>query len=164
MDNQTYLSASEVTEKKFPEGLQIPAKEFHDLADLFMEFKNIASKIDTLKRAIIYHGVPVDGQPFVNLTQQQAEFLHSIMGLVTEVAEIADELGPELAVKDVNHFKEELGDCRWYEAIFLRHLNLTAEEVQAANIRKLARRYPDKFTSFAALNRNLDAERASLEN
>lgn len=39
----------------------------------------------------------------------------------------------------------------------------TMEQAMERNIAKLMKRYPDKFTSEAALNRNLDAERATLE-
>jgi len=40
----------------------------------------------------------------------------------------------------------------------------TMEEAMERNIAKLMKRYPDKFTSEAALNRDLDAERRTLEN
>ena len=163
MDSSTYLKASEVTEKKFPDGLRIPARIFHELSDKFLEIIDTSNHIDDMKKALIYKGVDTQGEATINLNQQQAEFLHAAMGMVTEVAEILDALGPTLTVKDRTHFIEEMGDVKWYEAIFLRHLDATAEQVQAANIRKLATRYPDKFNGFAALNRNLDAERASLE-
>ena len=163
MDNSTYLSASEVTERKFPDGLAIPAREFHDLAGLFASFVDIAKQIDKLKKALIYKDIPTDGRPVVKLEQQSVEFLHAIMGMTTEVAELVEALGPDIVVKDLTHFLEELGDVRWYEAIFLRHLGASAEQVQAANIAKLSARYPDKFSGFAALNRDLDAERTALE-
>lgn len=39
----------------------------------------------------------------------------------------------------------------------------TMEQAMDRNIAKLMKRYPDKFTSEAALNRDLDGERATLE-
>jgi hypothetical protein len=43
------------------------------------------------------------------------------------------------------------------------YLGTTLDEVGEINIAKLRARYRDKFTTEAALNRNLDAERAILE-
>jgi NTP pyrophosphatase (non-canonical NTP hydrolase) len=163
MDNQSYLTASEKTEKKFPEGLVIPTEAYDQLMAHFAQISLYATSIDSMKKAFIYRTPDVQGRPVKILTQSQAEFMHAAMGMVTEVAEIVEALGSDLTIKDYKHFIEELGDVRWYEAIFLRHLGVSAETVQAANIRKLATRYPDKFDSHAALNRDLEAERASLE-
>jgi NTP pyrophosphatase (non-canonical NTP hydrolase) len=99
----------------------------------------------------------------VHLSQQQAELLHATMGMVTEIFEVIEELGMEFTIKDPTHLIEEIGDIKWYEAILLRHLDTTSDIAQAANIRKLSTRYPDKFSAHAALNRDLDAERNALE-
>jgi NTP pyrophosphatase (non-canonical NTP hydrolase) len=163
MDNQSYLTASEKTEKKFPEGHVIPAEAYEHLMAVFGQVTLAARHIDSMKKALIYRDPDVQGKPVKILTQSQAEFMHAAMGMVTEVAEIVEALGSDMTIKDAKHFIEELGDVRWYEAIFLRYLGVTADTVQAANINKLATRYPDKFDSHAALNRDLEAERASLE-
>ncbi len=47
--------------------------------------------------------------------------------------------------------------------VILESNGFTVEQAQERNIAKLAKRYPDKFTSEAALNRDLDAERKILE-
>jgi hypothetical protein len=48
----------------------------------------------------------------------------------------------------------------------LRHIasmcDSSIEEAMAKNIAKLQARYPDKFTQEAALNRDLDAEKAAM--
>jgi NTP pyrophosphatase (non-canonical NTP hydrolase) len=63
----------------------------------------------------------------------------------------------------MTNVKEEIGDLMWYIGVFCKKNNLNLEEIMETNIKKLAARYPDKFTQKAAINRNLDAERAILE-
>lgn len=164
MNNTDYLTASEVAEKKFPEGLKIPVPMVEELATLFNVLLTTAEAIDTIKKSLIYKGVDTANVLAVTLTPSQAEILHAVMGLVTETAEVVDALSPDLVVSDRLHLIEELGDIRWYEAILLRQLGTSADEVQAANIRKVSTRYPDKFDGLRAMNRDLEAERQSLSN
>jgi hypothetical protein len=58
---------------------------------------------------------------------------------------------------------EETGDCLWYLALMARALGVGLETIADRNIAKLAARYPGKFTQAAALERNLEAERKTLE-
>lgn len=91
---------------------------------------------------------------------------HARDGFATETGEFADVLkkykfyGKPL---DKPNLIEELGDLMWYIAIACDALGTTIEEVQAINIAKLKSRYAEKFTEHAAINRDLDAERAILE-
>lgn len=57
-----------------------------------------------------------------------------------------------------DNLKEELGDVLWHVAQACTALNLDLSEVMAANIRKLQARYPDKFTTEDAINRDTEAE------
>ena len=92
--------------------------------------------------------------------------LHAAMGISTESGELMDAFkrkifyGKDL---DVVNLKEEIGDIMWYMAILLRELDLDFNEILQLNIDKLRARYPEKFTEFDALNRDLDKERAILE-
>lgn len=163
MTNEEYRQETELTEKKFPDGLYVPANIYHDLADGFSDYKEFALEVDKLKKAIVYKGLELDMNLKVKLSQQQAEFLHATMGLITETAEIIEALGSNLVVKDRVNFIEELGDLCWYIQIFLRHLQVTQEEVQEVNIKKLRTRFPDAFTSYDALHRDVAAERKEME-
>lgn len=164
MDNAAYLEAAGRTEKTFPDGLAIPAKDFHELAATFADFIEIAHRVDVKKKEIIYKGLTAaPGEAIVNLSQQQAQSLHYLMGMVGEVGEIADALGANLTVDSVIHFLEELGDYRWYESGFYRLFNVTPEYVQELNIRKLMARYPEKYSDHLALNRDTKAEKAAME-
>jgi len=87
--------------------------------------------------------------------------LHAGMGLCTEAAEFVDALkkwifyGKEL---DNINLKEEIGDTAWYVALAVDVLNTTFDEVLSCNIAKLKKRYPEKFTSDAAINRDVTQE------
>lgn len=96
---------------------------------------------------------------------KQHDLLHGVLGLVTEAAEMADVIKKNHAYGkpiDIVNLKEELGDVLWYIPLLCRALDTDMETIAEANIEKLKIRYPDKFTSNKALNRDLKAERALL--
>lgn len=110
------------------------------------------------------HKEPVTDEAAHNRTV--ARLLHAVLGLMSEVGEIADALkkhiiyGKEL---DLVNLVEEIGDESWYMSLLLDAIGSGWEEAWTKNINKLKARYPDKFTREQALNRDLDAERAVLE-
>lgn len=91
---------------------------------------------------------------------------HAVMGIVTEAGELMD------AVKRVKIYNaeldkvnlaEEAGDLMWYLAILADELGVSFEEIWDKNIRKLKKRFPEKFTEGDAINRDLEKERKELE-
>ncbi len=106
--------------------------------------------------------------------QQIIRLLHAFIGLETEVGEILDALkkhifyGKEL---DVVNLAEELGDLDWYKAIATDALATMLKRdpyeletsIKQTNIAKLKARFPNKFNSTDAIERNLDVERQILE-
>lgn len=98
--------------------------------------------------------------------EQKMDLLHASMGMVTEAGEFQDALkkhffyGKEM---DTTNLKEEIGDILWYCAIALQALDTDFESVMQTNIDKLKARYPEKFTSEDAINRDLVKEREILE-
>ncbi len=91
--------------------------------------------------------------------------LHAQMGIFTESGEMAEYLqvaysGGKL---DPVNFGEEVGDVEWYQAIGFDASGVSEASCREANIAKLRKRYPDKFTALDALKRDLLAERAALE-
>lgn len=92
--------------------------------------------------------------------------LHAMLGMVTEVGEFTDAIkkhllyGKEL---DLVNLDEEIGDLLWYIAIYIESRQGSFESIMQINIEKLRARYPNKFTEYDALNRNLDNERNILE-
>lgn len=100
-----------------------------------------------------------------------ADCQHAAYGLMTEIGEFVDidkrrvfyHGGRAPTPDEITHMKEELGDALWYLAMACRYAGVTMEEVAMANIAKLQTRYPEKFESGRALNRNLAAELQTLE-
>lgn len=94
------------------------------------------------------------------------KILHALIGMTTEVGEAMDALKKYLIygkpIDEVN-LEEETGDLFWYCAILADACGFTFESSMEKNIAKLRARYPNKFTEFDALNRNLNKERTILE-
>jgi NTP pyrophosphatase (non-canonical NTP hydrolase) len=91
---------------------------------------------------------------------------HAINGIHTEGAELADQFkrykyyGTEL---DYVNIKEEVGDLLYYVQLLAAAAGFTLEEAMDSNEDKLNARFGDGFSEDAAVNRDLDKERATLE-
>lgn len=107
---------------------------------------------------------------YFNPENIDVDSVHAILGLVTEAGELADVVkrayfygkGPESV--DRNHIIEEAGDLFWYLALLCNACNISFEEVWAKNIAKLKARYPNKFSTEQAYNRDTEKEREALSN
>ncbi len=100
------------------------------------------------------------------LKNKQLDNIHMALGLVTEAAELADVFKKNLADGreiDWVNIQEEIGDLLWYVAGLCNINGFDLEKIFEINIDKLRARYPEKFTSENAINRNLDKERKILE-
>lgn len=76
--------------------------------------------------------------------------------LNSESGELADSLVKHLCYGqqlDTENIKEECGDLLWYIALILEKLGSNMEVCMEENIKKLAVRYPEKFTEFHAKER-----------
>jgi len=94
------------------------------------------------------------------------DILHAAMGLCTEAGEAMDSVKKFLIYdKDFDevNFQEELGDVLWYVGMICERMGWSMEQVMEANIKKLQVRFPEKYTGELVINRDLPAERASLE-
>jgi NTP pyrophosphatase (non-canonical NTP hydrolase) len=94
------------------------------------------------------------------------DVLHAAFGLSTEANEVLDIAKKAMfygKVIDWVHMDEEVGDILWYVAIYCNSRGKTFEELCKTNNTKLKTRFPDKFTQFHAINRQLDIEREVLE-
>lgn len=73
------------------------------------------------------------------------ELHHHTTGMAGEAGELLDATKKVWIYGkpvDVEHIIEEMGDLRWYYQAMLNTLNLTDEDIQAANTVKLMKRYP----------------------
>lgn len=144
------------------------------------EFQKAAERLDAIKKALFYnrgklgltnaYGVETcaalpakidkDAQPFV------IDVIHMIVGVATEGGEMVEALRRVIGTDnrfDLVNLKEESGDIMWYLANLFNAIDTTFEEVGGDNNGKLRVRFPDKFTTDNANNRNVLAERRALE-
>lgn len=101
------------------------------------------------------------------LDAQTRDLLHAAMGLATEAGELQDQLKRNIFYGkplDIVNIQEELGDALWYIGMVCERLHFSMEKIMEQNIAKLRVRFPEKFTAENALSRDLNQERASLEN
>lgn len=100
------------------------------------------------------------------LGRDTVDILHCAIGASTEAGELLDAFKKHIYYKkplDVVNVGEEIGDIMFYLSNLARLLELDIEKILQNNIDKLRKRYPDKFTTENALNRDLHAERKELE-
>lgn len=130
--------------------------------------------VDVAKKSLFYgkaikSGTGLEqyqGQPSVlNPKAVHHDVLHAALGIYTEATEMLEAIlkgmqGEEF--DEVNAF-EELGDAEWYMAMMYRALGKTPAEAKTVNIDKLRKRYPDKFESSQAIDRDTVAERVIIE-
>jgi len=101
-----------------------------------------------------------------DLGSETSNTIHMLMGMQTEIGELTDPFKKQFAYnKPIDWFnvKEEIGDLMWYIGNLCYMLNFDLEEILEKNIEKLKVRYPDKFDSGYAIQRNLNKERDILE-
>ena len=89
------------------------------------------------------------------LTRKEV-LINSVMGLCGESGEAIDIVKKWLAQGhelDREKLAKELGDICWYLAETATALDLSLEDIMAANIEKLKKRYPEGFDASRSINR-----------
>ena len=87
---------------------------------------------------------------------QKDVLINGVMGLCGESGEAIDIVKKWLAQGhdlDREKLAKELGDICWYLAETATALDLSLEDIMAANIEKLRRRYPEGFDSSRSVHR-----------
>lgn len=185
MDLKQYITDAIRTESKIDSVVTNP-DVLKAVLSMFIASGNL---LDMIKKNV-YYGKPIDIETWENRVHQSYQavsFLsydesspwndkvsieidprvfHAIVGICTESTELAEavtqviENGIEL---DTVNIREELFDHMWYWLIGHDAINQNPEDTLEMGFEKLRRRYPDKFTSHNAINRDIDAEREILE-
>ncbi len=90
---------------------------------------------------------------------------HALIGTATEETELMEALQKSIEGEEIDYVNvmEEFGDINWYEAIGCDATGVSFEDILTTNIKKLRKRFPDKFTSENAIERDLDVERNTLQ-
>jgi NTP pyrophosphatase (non-canonical NTP hydrolase) len=91
----------------------------------------------------------------------KTRLIHGMLGLTSESGEIADTLKRWLYYSqplDEDNLKEEIGDLLWYVALLCNTLGIQMSDCMESNIRKLRKRFPEKFDIELAKEENRDRE------
>lgn len=111
-------------------------------------------------------GAPINGDLQEDSFEIDPRVFHAIVGISTEATELCEAVYDNLLNKkelDIVNILEEMGDIMWYASILMDAANGDWDDVLETNIAKLKKRFPDKFSSDDAINRDVDAEREILE-
>lgn len=116
----------------------------------------------------MFSNITVNGQQYTTpptTIDINPRLFHALIGILTESTELAEALEKIIvtgSADDVN-ILEEFGDIAWYEAIGIDELDGDFETILNTNIEKLRKRFPEKFTSEHAIDRDIEVERKTLE-
>jgi NTP pyrophosphatase (non-canonical NTP hydrolase) len=81
------------------------------------------------------------------------DLMHSVYGLCGEVGEYADAVKKHQVYGrpfDAENAIEEIGDIMWFVALAADCLGVDLNEIADRNIKKLAKRYPDRYSDLHA--------------
>lgn len=131
-------------------------------------YEKINNEIDTITKNADFFDSLADISLYFRFPQEihgiDPRIFHGIVGIITEaieLAEVAHKAVNGTAVDKVN-LKEEIGDLAWYIFLLIDAVDGDWNDILTRNIEKLRTRYPEKFTSHHAINRDLSAEREAL--
>lgn len=111
-----------------------------------------------------FNNDPQDQHP-PQMVHMDPRAFHAMIGLCTESVELAEAIVKVIDgnVLDAVNVQEEFFDALWYILIGHDAMNKDLESTLEMGFNKLKLRYADKFSSEAAINRDVDAERALME-
>lgn len=112
---------------------------------------------------MINYGDNIELEPFGKA--QAIDLIHGLLGKATEAGEGLEELLRVMhgAPVDAVNVREETFDGQWYDAVVCNAIGSTFYEGQRDIIAKLRRRFPEKFDTDQAINRDHAAERKVLD-
>jgi NTP pyrophosphatase (non-canonical NTP hydrolase) len=133
--------------------------------------KQTADIVDAAKRGLFYgntkkleeKGLAKEAFNDLDLPYQDAaDLIHAVLGIEGEVGEISEAALDDRLSDEERRARvvDESGDTLWYLHLLFKQFDppISLDEVLDRNIAKLAKRYPDKFTTDAAVNRDLEGE------
>ena len=88
-----------------------------------------------------------------DMGSEKMNLIHAAMGLSSDAGEFVDCIKKHTIYGkplDIDNALEELGDVLWFISLASVHLNLPFSQIMRANIDKLLKRYPEKYTDEAA--------------
>lgn len=121
---------------------------------------------DYIKNALRTENIDFDGIRNRLSLVSTMRLLHGSIGISTEAGELLDAMKKFVFYGrpiDRINVKEEIGDTLYYTALLIDEMGFDLDDILQINSDKLRARYPEKFDSDKATNRNLDTERKILE-
>lgn len=126
------------------------------------DLEHLSIQIKEKQAEGLVHSYPIFVEKLFKLMDSPSASLHhagtGIAGEGGEILDITKKCWVYGKDVDVEHLVEELGDIRFYYQAMLNMLGLTDEEIQAANIGKLEKRYPEGVYTDNHANLRLDKE------
>ena len=111
-------------------------------------------QIDNRHTAMVESLAKSGADLLASLTPAKCNLLHAVLGMMTELGEIADTIKRHVVYEeslDVENLKEEMGDEEFYAKQLRLEVGVTRVEAMAHNLAKLAKRYPGyKYTNTKA--------------
>lgn len=95
-------------------------------------------------------------QVLEELTPKSANLIHMILGLCGESGELLDTVKKHTIYKkdlDIENVIEEMGDLEFYMEGLRQEFGITREQCLEHNIAKLTKRYGEKYSNKAAIER-----------
>lgn len=183
----TFIAKALLTESTRPP----VAESVEDFRDALMLGVLVSELVDLYKKHVFY-GKPLDPHARAEVLEKilavangtinpfrhegveaqldvNPRLLHAIVGKFTEAGEMLHALRESEATGslDIVNLAEEMGDDKWYDAIFLDEIAKSgiglAGILEANNHKLLKKRYPNGFTAEDAVVRDLVGERLVLE-
>ncbi|ASV44488.1 hypothetical protein PBI_SCTP2_473 [Salicola phage SCTP-2] len=173
VDIKSYLDESSRTAVKL-ESLEFDEYTYKRLHYIMNEFVRLGNELDCIKKHLFYgkeypdsmidgYSDSLENNNYASFDSFGVDLVHGLIGKATEAVE-----GIEILQGYINHpdepidvinLEEEIGDGFWYDAMLLRLINSDFESAADKNISKLKIRFPDKFDSEKAINRDTIKER-----
>lgn len=122
------------------------------------EYQRLAARTECNQARAAERFGDYDGK-YPSLPMMATRLNHAVIGMAGEVGELAASVEHVLYYgqdMDLANVAEELGDLLWYLAGALNAVDLTFSQVMKANIAKLQKRYPEKYSDILALEENRD--------
>ncbi len=150
-----------------PEVFHYAADDDESFFAAVFSYLRAAARLDEWKSKLFYNKIKpsqigIFGPDFSDDSLSLAvvvnpQLIHAVLGVATEGAELMHDLvrfcdegpGVELAL----NMEREQGDVDWYQELLATSIGIPVEDSRKTNIERLAKRYPDKFSEAAALDR-----------
>lgn len=121
---------------------------------------NLGDSLDNTKKQLFYRSL--DSVPVPNASLISLPYMRGVHGLVGVASEFG-ELYKALQAKDRIGVGEEIGDMLYYLGLIADSNNLTLDECALMMIRKLEKRHGEAFSLTGSETRDVEAERAVME-